>query len=114
MMTIYQKPSCSTCREVYRILKEAGVDVESVNYFIDPIPRKKLKELLGKMGMKPRALLRAKEPLYKSLGLDSGTQTDDDILDLLVKHPELLQRPIVEKGSKAILARPAEKIRELL
>ncbi|MBS4027626.1 MAG: arsenate reductase (glutaredoxin) [Ignavibacteriales bacterium] len=113
-LTIYQKPTCSTCREVYKTLKESGVDFDAVNYYLEPIPKEKLKELLKKMKMKPRELLRTKEPLYKELGLDEKKLSDDDIIDLMVKHPDLLQRPIVEKGNKAILARPAEKIKDIL
>ncbi len=96
------------------ILKEAGVDVEAVNYYITPIPKKKMKELLAKMNMSPRELLRTKEPIYKKLRLAEKRLSDDALIDLMVKYPDLIQRPIVEKGSRAILARPAEKIREIL
>jgi arsenate reductase len=113
-IVIYQKPTCSTCRQVYAILKEAGVDFESVDYYTDPIPRNKLKELLRKMKMPARDLLRTKEPLFRELGLDAGELPEEKALDLMTRHPELLQRPIVEKGPRAILARPAERIRELL
>ena len=114
MITIYQKPTCSTCREVYTILKDSGVDFEAVNYYIDPIPKAKLKELLGKMKMRPREILRTKEDISKTLKLSEREVTDDELIDLMVKHPDLIQRPIVEKGSRAILARPAERIREIL
>lgn len=96
------------------ILKEAGVDVEAVNYYITPIPKKKLKELLAKMNMSARELLRTNEPIYKKLRLAEKRLSDDALIDLMVKYPDLIQRPIVEKGSRAILARPAEKIREIL
>ncbi|HMD13700.1 MAG TPA: ArsC/Spx/MgsR family protein [Bacteroidota bacterium] len=116
MMTIriYQKPTCSTCREVYHALQNAGVDVESVDYFLDPIPKKKLKELLTKMKMTARELLRTKEPIYRELKLSQRELTENELIDLMVKFPDLLQRPIVEKGEKAILARPAERLREIL
>jgi arsenate reductase len=113
-LTVYQKPTCTTCRQVYNILKESGIDFEAVNYYIDPIPKKKLKELLGKMKMKPRDILRTKEEIYKTLRLAERDLTDDELLDLMVMHPDLIQRPIVEKGRKAILARPAERIRDIL
>lgn len=96
------------------ILKEAGVDFEAVNYYIDPIPKSKLRELIGKMGEDPQVLLRRKEPLFKQLKLDERKLTKTEVIDLLAEHPDLLQRPIVEKGNKAILARPAERIREIL
>lgn len=113
-ITIYQKPTCTTCRQVYAVLKESGVDFESVNYYIDPIPKTKLKQLLKKMRITARELLRSKEAVYKELKLGEKDLTEQELIDLMVRHPDLIQRPIVEKGAKAILARPAEKIRELL
>lgn len=113
-ITIYQKSTCTTCRQTMAILKESGVDFEAVNYYIDPIPKKKLTELLGKMNLPAREVLRTKEPIYKELELAERKLSDDELIDLMVKHPDLIQRPIVEKGKKAILARPAERIREIL
>jgi arsenate reductase len=113
-IVIYQKPTCTTCRTVYNILKDAGVDFESVNYYVDPIPKKKMKELLKKLGMPAQDLLRKKEPIYKELGLDKKILSEEEVLELMEEYPGLLQRPIVEKGSRAILARPAEKIKEIL
>ena len=113
-ITVYQKPTCTTCRQVYAALKESGVDFDAVNYYTDPIPKAKLKELLAKMGMGAAGLLRAKEPIYKELGLSQKKLSDDEILNLMAKHPDLIQRPIVEKGNKAILARPADRLKEIL
>jgi arsenate reductase (glutaredoxin) len=113
-VTIYQKPTCTTCRQTMSILKERGIDFNAINYYVDPIPKKKLKELLGKMRLSPKEVLRTKEPIYKALKLSRNNLPEDDLIDLIVKHPDLLQRPIVEKGPRAILARPAEKIREIL
>ncbi len=113
-ITLYQKPTCTTCRQVYAALKDAGVDFDAVNYYTDPIPKAKLKELLRKMRMTARELLRTKEPAYKALGLDRPDVTDADILGAMESHPELIQRPIVEKGHRAILARPADRVREIL
>ena len=66
---IYQKPTCTTCRTVFNVLKESGVDFDSVDYYVDPLPKTKLKELLGKMGIPAAELLRSKEPIYKELNL---------------------------------------------
>ena len=96
------------------IVKDAGVDFDAINYYIDPIPKKKLKELLSKMKLSARELLRTKEPIYKELKLAEKELSEDDLIDLMVKHPDLIQRPIAEKGSKAILARPADRIKEIL
>src|SRR5215470_11074508 len=105
-IVVYQKPTCTTCRQVYAALREAGVDFEAVDYYTDPIPKTKLRDLLRKMKMPARELLRTKEHAYKELRLGERDLTDDQILDLMVKHPDLIQRPIVEKGARAILARP--------
>jgi arsenate reductase (glutaredoxin) len=113
-LIVYQKPTCTTCRQVYATLRDAGVDFDAVDYYTDPISKTKLKELLGKMKIPARELLRTKEAKYKELGLGGRELSDDEILSLMVKYPDLIQRPIVEKGSRAILARPAERIREFL
>jgi arsenate reductase len=112
-ITIYQKPTCTTCRQVFNALKESGVEMDAVNYYIEPLSEKKLKELVKKMGMKASGLFRKKE-IYKELGLDKKEVTDDEAVALMVKHPDLMQRPIVEKGSKAVLARPAERLKEIM
>jgi arsenate reductase (glutaredoxin) len=113
-ITIYQKPTCTTCRQVYAALKESGVEMEAVNYYTDPLSKAKLKELIKKMGIKPPELFRTKEEIYKKLKLAGKDLSDDEAIDLMVKHPDLIQRPIVEKGSRAILARPAERLKEIL
>ncbi len=113
-ITVYQKPTCTTCRQVYAALKESGVDFEAVDYYTDPIPKTKLKELLKKMGLEARALLRTKEEIYRKLKLADRDLTENEIVDLMVEHPDLIQRPIVEKGSRAILARPAERLKDIL
>jgi arsenate reductase len=113
-IVVYQKPTCTTCRQVHAALKESGVDFDAVDYFLEPIPKSKLKELLRKMGMRARDLLRTKEEVYKKLKLAERDLTEAAIIDLMVEHPDLIQRPIVEKGSRAILARPAERLKEIL
>jgi arsenate reductase len=113
-IVIYQKPTCTTCREVYKALKESGVDFEAVDYYTDPIPKAKLKELLRRLGMTPRELLRTKDPIYKTLGIADRDLSDAELLDLMTANPDLIQRPIVERGNSAVLARPAERIRAFL
>jgi arsenate reductase len=97
-----------------KLLRESGVSFEKVNYYIEPLTKKKLKELLGKMKMTPRDLLRTSEAIYKELGLRAGEFTDDEIISLMVKHPDLIQRPIVERGNRAVLGRPTENVKALL
>ena len=88
--------------------------LEQINYYTDPIPKTKLQELLRKSGMKARDLLRTKEDIYKKLKLGDRDLSESEIIDLMVEHPDLIQRPIVEKGNRAILARPAERLKEIL
>lgn len=97
-----------------KLLRESGVPFEKVNYYIEPLTKKKLTELLGKMKMKPRDLLRTSEPIYKDLGLRTVELTDDQIISLMIKHPDLIQRPIVERGKRAVLGRPTENVKSLL
>jgi len=97
-----------------RLLRESGVDYEKINYFVEPLGEDKLRDLIGKMQIAPRELLRTNEPAYRELKLGQRTLMDEEIIRLLVEHPELLQRPIVERGARAVLARPAEKIKELI
>jgi arsenate reductase len=99
---------------VHAALRDAGVDFNAVDYYTDPLTKTKLRELIRKMGISPRELLRTKEAIYKTLRLGDRDVSDSEILDLMVQHPDLIQRPIVEKGSRAILARPAERLREIL
>jgi arsenate reductase len=113
-ITIYQKPTCSTCREAVRLLKESGKPFKAVNYYEQPFTKGQLKSLLKKVGLSPKDVLRTKEDIYKELGLAKKSLSEDELLDLMVKHPDLIQRPIVEKGEQAMLARPAESIEKLL
>ncbi|MCK5082384.1 MAG: arsenate reductase [Candidatus Omnitrophica bacterium] len=113
-ITIYQKPTCRTCRRVHAALKDSGVDFKAVDYYTDPISKTKIKRLLSKMNMQVADLLRKREGVYKELGLAKKKLSKESLLDLMVKYPDLIERPIVEKGEKAILARPAERILDIL
>lgn len=97
-----------------RLLRESGVDFEKVNYYIKPLTRKKLIELIRKMRIKPRDLLRTSEPVYRELGLAKGEFSEAELIDLMINHPDLIQRPIVERGSRAVLGRPTENVKQLL
>jgi arsenate reductase len=97
-----------------KLLRESGIPFEKVNYYTAPLSKKKLSELLRKMALKPRELLRSSEPIHKELGLGKGDFTDGELIDLMVKHPDLIQRPIVERGDRAVLGRPTENVKSLL
>lgn len=113
-ITIYHKPTCTTCRQAVQLLKESGKPFTAVNYYERSFTKRQLKSLLKKAGLSPKEALRTKEEIYKELGLAKKSLSDDDLLDLMVKHPDLIQRPIVEKGENALLARPAESVKKLL
>jgi arsenate reductase (glutaredoxin) len=113
-ITVYEKPTCTKCRELDKLLRENGTPFEKVNYYIEPLTEKKLAELIRKMGIQPRDLLRTTELVYRDLGLAKGQFTDQQIIALMVKHPDLIQRPIVERGDRAVLARPTERVKDLL
>jgi arsenate reductase (glutaredoxin) len=97
-----------------KLLRESGVPFDKVNYYIQPLNKKKLTELIRKLGMKPRELLRKSEPVYKELGLGESEFSDSELIALMVEHPDLMQRPIVERGDRAILGRPTENVKALL
>jgi arsenate reductase len=84
-----------------------------VNYVNAPPGEAKLRELVFKLRVAPRELIRTKEPLYRELNPERRELTDDEAVALLVAHPELMQRPIVERGARAVVGRPVERIREL-
>jgi arsenate reductase len=111
---IYQKPTCSKCRATIGILKDRGASFESVNYYETPIGVEELRKLIDKLGIAPRELLRKGEQVYRDLGLAKRDLTDDELIRLMVENPDLIQRPIVVKGSKAVLARPPENVEDLL
>ena len=114
MITVYEKPTCTKCREMNKFLNEQGFDFTRVNYYIEPLSEEKLRELLKKMGIKPRELLRTSESIYRELELGKKQLSDDELIALMVKHPDLIQRPIVERGNRAVLGRPTENVKELL
>ena len=97
-----------------RLLRESGVDFEKVNYYIEPLTKKKLTELIGKINISARGLLRTSEQIYRDLGLAKKQLSDDELIDVMIKHPDLIQRPIVERGKRAVLGRPVENVKALL
>jgi len=113
-ITVYEKPTCTKCREMDRFLRESNIDFTQVNYYLEPLSEKQLRALIKKMGIKPRELLRTSESIYRELGLGKKELSDDEIISLMVKHPDLMQRPIVERGDRAVLGRPTENVKALL
>lgn len=112
-ITVYEKPTCTTCRNVTKALLAQAIDFKKVNYYIDPFSKTKLKSLLKKMKIKASEVIRTKEKVYKDLDIKNKNYSEGELIDLMIKYPDLVQRPIIEMGDKAILARPPEKIKEL-
>ena len=113
-LTFYEKPTCTTCKKTAKLLTERGVDFDRVNYYIEPLGEEKLRDLLRKGGLRPRDVMRTSESIYGELGLANSEHTDDQLIQLMAEHPDLVQRPIVERGDRAVLARPPERVLELL
>jgi arsenate reductase (glutaredoxin) len=113
-ITVYEKPTCTKCREMDKLLRESGVDFRKVNYYFGPLSERNCARLIKKMGIKPRELLRTSESMYRELGLGKKEFSDNEIIALMVKHPDLIQRPIVERGDRAVLGRPTENVKVLL
>jgi arsenate reductase len=113
-LRIYIKPTCTTCRKALRILNEKRTDFEAINYYEKPFSKKGLTELIKKLNISPKDLLRKNEKIYKDLNLSHKDLSDSQIIDLMIKHPDLIQRPIVDGKGKVILARPAEEIKKIL
>ena len=112
--TIYHNPLCGTSRKTLEMLRDSGCDVWIHEYLKDPPSRDELKRLYERAGIHPRDGLRAKEPLAEELGLRRADVTDDEVLDAMVAHPILIERPLVETGKGVRLCRPQEKVREIL
>jgi arsenate reductase len=112
--TIYHNPMCGTSRKTLEILRDSGADVWIHEYLKTPPSRDELKRLYERAGISPRDGLRAKEPLAEELGVTRPDVTDDEILDAMVTHPILINRPIVETPKGVRLCRPQDKVREIL
>jgi arsenate reductase len=112
--TIYHNPMCGTSRKTLEILRDSGADIWIHEYLKNPPTRDELKRLYERAGIPPRAGLRAKEPLAEELGLTRPDVTDDEVLDAMVEHPILINRPIVETAKGVRLCRPQEVVREIL
>lgn len=110
--TIYHNPQCGTSRKTLAILHESGVEVTVREYLKDPPARDELKRLYQRAGLSPRDGLRTKEPLAAQLGLDDAN--DEAILDAMMEHPILINRPLVETAKGVRLCRPQDVVRDLL
>lgn len=109
-VVVYEKPACTTCRNLSKLLEEQGIDFDSVEYHVTGLEEAEIRDLLGKAGITAAEALRLREQGARDL----ATEGDDVIIAAMVERPELLQRPIVVNGDKAVLARPVERALEVL
>ena len=112
--TIYHNPRCGTSRKTLEILESEGADIHIVDYLKHPPSRAELKRLYDRAGITPGEGLRAKEPLAEELGLAGGEASDEAILDAMIEHPILINRPLVETDKGVRLCRPQDIVREIL
>jgi arsenate reductase len=113
-ITIYHNPDCGTSRNTLAIIRQSGEEPEVIEYLKTPPSRDKLVELLEAMAMTPRALLREKGTPYAELGLGDAKWSDDEIIDFMLAHPILINRPIVVTPLGVVLARPSEAVLDFL
>jgi arsenate reductase len=113
-LTVYEKRTCTTCKNLAVLLQERGIDYDAVDFHVEPLSADELRDLVAKAGVPARDLFRTREPVYAELGLGEREVDDDEAIALMAEHPQLLQRPVVVRGDRALLARPIDRVLELL
>ena len=111
---IYHNPRCTKSRQTLELLKSRGIEPEIIEYLKTPPGKSRLKDILKMLGLEPRALMRKNEDEYKKAKLDNPKLSKDDLIAAMVKHPILIERPIVVANGKAAIGRPPEKVLEIL
>ena len=113
-ITIYHNPRCSKSRKALEIIKSKNIEPTIILYLVNKLSKAEVKNLLSKLRLSIRGILRTEEAEYKKNNLKNENLTDDKLIELLIKFPKLLQRPIVIKNSKAVIGRPPERILKIL
>ena len=113
-VTIYHNPACGTSRNALAMIREAGIEPQVIEYLKTPPSKQQLRELVGRMGITVRDLLREKGTPYAELDLGNAKWTDDELLDFMVQHPILMNRPVVVTPQAAKLCRASETMKEIL
>jgi arsenate reductase len=113
-VTIYHNPKCGTSRNTLALIREAGIEPEIVEYLKTPPGRDRLVELISKMGIPVRDLLRQRGTPHDELGLGDDKWSDDELIDFMVEHPILMNRPVVVTDKGAALCRPPDRVKDLL
>lgn len=113
-LTLYHNPRCSKSRSALELLEQRGLNPIVIRYLETPPTASELKQILARLGLAPRQLLRSGEEEYKSLGLSNPALTDAELIDAMVAHPKLIERPILVTDQMAVIGRPPEKVLEIL
>jgi arsenate reductase len=111
---IFHNSRCSKSRQALQILQDSNCDIEIINYLDIDLDASLIKDVLKKLSLKPRDILRTSEQDYKDNNLKEDDFSDDDLIDYMIKHPKLIERPIVIKGHRAVLGRPPENVIQLI
>jgi arsenate reductase len=111
---IYHNPRCSKSRETLKLVEEQGVELEIIEYLKHPPTAAELQDVLNKLGLKPRQLMRTKEAEYKDNGLDDPALSDAELIEAMIRIPKLIERPIVLANDKAAVGRPPESVLGIL
>ena len=112
--TIYHNPRCSKSRQTLQLLNDNNVEADVVEYLKTPPDANTLEDMLAKLGLKPRQLMRTKEDIYKELNLDDESLTDEQLIKAMIENPKLIERPIVVKDGKVAVGRPPENVLSIL
>ena len=113
-MKIYHNPRCSKSRQALAILKDSKVEFEVIEYLTNPPTEQELREIIAKLGIAARDLIRQKEDEFKQLGVKQDVLSHDSAITLMANEPKLMERPIVVTDEKAVIGRPPEKVFDLL
>ena len=113
-VTIYHNPRCSKSRQTLNLLQEHGIQPTIIEYLETPPSAKKLGKILVMLGLRPRELMRNKEDVYAASSLDNPNLSDDDLIEAMIKHPILIERPIILANDKATIGRPPEQVFEII
>ena len=112
--TIYHNPRCTKSRETLKLLERQGIQPDVIEYLKEPPDRATLETLLALLRLEPRELMRTQEDEYREAGLDDPGLSRDALIDAMLKHPRLIERPIVVICKRAVIGRPPEKVLEIL
>jgi arsenate reductase len=113
-LMVYEKRTCTTCKNLAELLEGRGIGFDRVDFHVEPLSAEEIRELVQKTGRPAQELFRASEPVYTELGLGEREVDDAEAIALMAEHTELMQRPVVVRGDRAVLARPVERVNELL